>query len=132
VVHEDVIHEDFESLLKHPLETRSTYSLFWQMSRMTRDKGALLHEDRLDAVAAACRHWVEALAQDEENERAKAQRERYKELMKDPLGNGRPVKGWAGMHGLAGPNGVLSATNKMQIGTNTRSTPNRIQIRGLR
>ncbi|MCY1708352.1 phage terminase large subunit [Pannonibacter sp. SL95] len=128
VVHEDILREDYESIQKYPMELRSTYSLFWQMSRVTRDKGSLIHDDRLDAVAAACRHWTEALAQDDEKVRAKAQQDRYRELMQNPLGTGRPVPGWNQMHGLTGA-GVPNALNKLQIGAKPM---NRVTIRGLR
>ena len=35
------------------------YQLFYQMSRITFDKGALRHDDRLDALAIAVAYWVE-------------------------------------------------------------------------
>ena len=42
------------------------YSLFYQMSRITRDRGSLRHDDRLDVLAMAVRYWVDAMARDEE------------------------------------------------------------------
>jgi hypothetical protein len=39
-------------------------SLFYQMTRLTREKGALKHDDRLDALAIMVRYWLDALAQD--------------------------------------------------------------------
>lgn len=39
-------------------------SLFYQMTRMTRAKGALLHDDAIDALAIACKYWIEALERD--------------------------------------------------------------------
>lgn len=41
------------------------YSLFYQLTRLTRDRGALKHDDRLDALAIAVGYWVEAMAKDE-------------------------------------------------------------------
>ena len=35
----------------------------YQLSRITRDRGALRHDDRLDALSMACGYWVEHLAQ---------------------------------------------------------------------
>jgi hypothetical protein len=35
------------------------YQLFYQMSRITFEKGALRHDDRLDALAIAVGYWVE-------------------------------------------------------------------------
>ena len=40
------------------------YSLFYQMTRITKDRGALRHDDRLDAVEGAVRYWVSQVAQD--------------------------------------------------------------------
>ncbi len=37
------------------------YSLFYQMSRITFEKGALRHDDRLDALSIACGYWVEQM-----------------------------------------------------------------------
>ena len=65
-------------------------SLFYQMTRLTREKGALKHDDRLDALAIMVRYWLDALAQD--SIRSKKQwekREVDKELtsfMKNQLG----------------------------------------------
>jgi hypothetical protein len=36
------------------------------MTRMTRDRGALKHDDRLDAVAGAVAHWTEYMNRDSE------------------------------------------------------------------
>ncbi len=40
------------------------YSLFHQMTRITVDKGAIRHDDRLEAVAGAVAFWVESMARD--------------------------------------------------------------------
>jgi hypothetical protein len=34
------------------------------MTRLTRDRGALQHDDRLDALAIAVGYWVESMARD--------------------------------------------------------------------
>ena len=39
-------------------------SLFYQMTRLTRDRGALTHDDRLDALAIAVAYWTESMARD--------------------------------------------------------------------
>ena len=38
---------------------KKLYQLFYQLSRITFDKGALRHDDRLDALAIAVGYWVE-------------------------------------------------------------------------
>lgn len=47
-------------------EQDQNYSLFYQMTRITRDRGALKHDDRLDALAIAVAYWVEAMGKNEE------------------------------------------------------------------
>ena len=95
VVDEAVLTEDMKYLDRYSPSERTSYSMFYQMARITRDRNALVHDDRLDAVAGAVRHWVQLLRTDEEKAKAAAQREAYKKLMENPLGNGRPVKGFS-------------------------------------
>lgn len=45
---------------------KPAYSLFYQMTRITKEKGALRHDDRLDALAMAVGYWVEQMNVDEE------------------------------------------------------------------
>jgi len=92
VFDEELIMFDWQSVRKYPTEKQSSFMLFHQISRITRDKGALFHEDRLDALAGTCRYWLENLAVDEKDAAIAAQRLRYKQMMSDPLGNGRPIK----------------------------------------
>jgi hypothetical protein len=54
-----------ENVVKEDLKTEDLkYQLFYQMSRITRDKGALGKDDRLDALAMAVAYWVEQMGQD--------------------------------------------------------------------
>lgn len=55
VVAESVVKKDF--LVEDPHR-----QMLYQLTRITRDKGALRHYDRLDAVAGAVAYWVDALA----------------------------------------------------------------------
>ena len=41
------------------------YSLFYQMTRITKERGSLRHDDVLEAVYGAVNYWVEAMARDE-------------------------------------------------------------------
>lgn len=58
VVDQKLIQRDFDTA-KDP-----KYSLFYQMTRLTKDRGALIHDDRLDALAIAVNYWTEAMARD--------------------------------------------------------------------
>lgn len=64
IVTAEVIRNDFNSTRDYPAEHAHKYQLFWQLAHITRDKGALLQDDRLDAVAIAVATWVEYMAQD--------------------------------------------------------------------
>lgn len=58
IVDQRVIQKDFDTAKD------IKYSLFYQMTRLTRDRGALIHDDRLDALAIAVAYWTESMARD--------------------------------------------------------------------
>lgn len=59
VFDQKVIEEDYKTA-----EADIQYSLFYQMTRLTRERGALRNDDRIDALAIAVAYWVEHLAAD--------------------------------------------------------------------
>ena len=67
VISPDVIRSDFTSAQNYPLESQLKYQLIYQMSRITRDRGAITHDDRLDALAMAVSYWAEQMSQDAES-----------------------------------------------------------------
>lgn len=91
VIHEDVIADDWNSCSRYPADIRKTFSFMFQLSRITRAKGSLLHDDRLDAIAGSVRYWVQSLSQDEEKAKAAAKADQWNKMQKNPLGNGRPL-----------------------------------------
>ncbi len=64
VIDPKVIQEDYKTVQHYPHEKQLQYSLFYQMSRMTRERGAIRHDDRLDSLAMGVAYWVEQMAQD--------------------------------------------------------------------
>jgi len=90
ILDEDLLRHDFQMNEKYPVERRTSYSLFYQLSRITRVRDCLMHDDRLDALAGACQHWIGHLKQDEDKVNAAAKAEAYRKLMADPTGMGRP------------------------------------------
>jgi hypothetical protein len=64
IVDPRVIKDDLVSVQSYPLEKQTSYMLFYQMSRITRDKGSLAKDDRLDALAMAVAYWTENMARD--------------------------------------------------------------------
>ena len=62
VVNKTLIDWDFHSNKDAAPEERLLYMLFYQMSRMCREKGAVKHDDRLDCLAQGVTYYTEALA----------------------------------------------------------------------
>ena len=62
VVDRGVIDWDYKSNADAAPEERLIYMLFYQMSRMCREKGAVKHDDRLDALAQGVKYFTDALA----------------------------------------------------------------------
>lgn len=77
VISEEVIRDDQRDDRYPDLspDQRLKYRLFYQMTRLTKEKGALGHDDRIEALAGAVRYWVEQMAvnQKEKVEEAKEQ-----------------------------------------------------------
>lgn len=59
-------------------EDTPEYSFVQQFTRMWRQKGALAHEDRLEAVAGACQYFAEMMSKD-----VKTERDKHNEDLKD-------------------------------------------------
>jgi hypothetical protein len=81
IVDPKVIRQDYDSTLGYPSEQRQNYMLFYQLSRITKERGALRHDDRLEALAMAVAYWTKALAQDDD----KKIKQRKDELLKKDL-----------------------------------------------
>lgn len=64
IVNQDVIDRDYASTQHLPPESALKYQLFYQMSRITRDRGSLAHDDRLDVLSMAVGYWVEQMSRD--------------------------------------------------------------------
>jgi hypothetical protein len=62
VIDPKVIEWDFQSNKDAPAETRFQYMLGYQISRMCREKGAVRHDDRIDALAQGVKWFTDALA----------------------------------------------------------------------
>ena len=62
IVDRGVIDWDYASNKDSPAEERLLYMLFYQMSRMCRDKRAVKHDDRLDCLAQGVKYFTDALS----------------------------------------------------------------------
>jgi len=62
VVDRGVIEWDYNSNKDEAPELRLMYMLFYQMSRMCREKGAVKHDDRIDCLAQGVKYFTDAMA----------------------------------------------------------------------
>ena len=60
IVDRGVVEWDYRSNKDCPPESRLLYMLFYQMSRMCREKFAVKHDDRLDCLAQGVKYYVDA------------------------------------------------------------------------
>lgn len=71
-------------VIKDDLKTEDPrYSLFYQLTRITRDKGALIHDDRLDALAGAVAYWQESLRKNQDTVHSDHLEELRKQALND-------------------------------------------------
>ena len=61
VVDRGVVEWDYSSNKDSAPESRLLYMLFYQMSRMCRQKGAVKHDDRLDCLAQGVKYFTDAM-----------------------------------------------------------------------
>ena len=61
IVNQQVIENDYKVYEKDP-----QYSLIYQMTRLSRDKGALAHDDRLDALEGGVAYFLDAISMSEQ------------------------------------------------------------------
>ena len=61
IVDRSVVEWDYNSNKDAPPEDRLLYMLFYQMSRMCREKGAVKHDDRLDSLAQGVKYFIDAM-----------------------------------------------------------------------
>ena len=81
VIDPKVITYDYKSALSYPIEQQTRYMLMYQLSRITRDRGSLVHDDRLDALSIAVGYWVQQMASDADQSMVDRQQELlHKEL----------------------------------------------------
>jgi hypothetical protein len=77
---------DYSSNPDAPPEKRLEYMLGYQMSRMFRGRGAVRHDDRIDAMSQGVQWFIDALAQSAHKQQALRKNEEWKAMM-DALEN---------------------------------------------
>jgi hypothetical protein len=91
VVNRSVIDWDYTSNQDSPPESRLLYMLFYQMSRMCREKYAVKHDDRLDALAQGVKYFTDALSISAQEQINLRKREEWNDILEqfldDPQGS---------------------------------------------
>ena len=78
-----VIDWDYNSNKDEAPELRLLYMLFYQMSRMCREKGAVKHDDRLDSLAQGVQYFTDALSISAQEAVKDRKREEWNSLLQD-------------------------------------------------
>lgn len=89
IVDEAVVEQDSACCERYSPSLRQSYSLFYQLAKMTAVREALVHDDRVDALEGLCRHFTAALAQDQDQKTKAAREKAHAESIKDPLQHNR-------------------------------------------
>ena len=82
-----VIEWDYKSNPNEAPEHRLLYMLFYQMSRMCREKGAVKHDDRLDCLAQGVKYFTDALSISANEAIKDRKREEWNSLLQDFIDN---------------------------------------------
>lgn len=95
VVDPRVIQRDIDTSESQPFR-----GLFYQMARLTKERGSLRKDDRLDALEMAVRYWLTAMAQDTDkaHDRHKQQllEEELRKFQKNVIGRSSRRRNWIG------------------------------------
>ena len=81
VVDRSVIDWDYNSNKNLPPEERLLYMLFYQMSRMCREKGAVRHDDRIDCLSQGVRYFQDAMALSAQQQIVQRKREEWTDML---------------------------------------------------
>ena len=85
IVDRKVIDWDYKSNADEAPEKRLLYMLFYQMSRMCREKFAVKHDDRLDCLAQGVKYYTDALSISAEREIAQRRLDEFQDLLQDAI-----------------------------------------------
>jgi len=85
VVDRSVIDWDYKSNADEAPEKRLLYMLFYQMSRMCREKGAVRHDDRIDCLAQGIKYFTDAFGISAQEEIKARKREEWNQMLESFL-----------------------------------------------
>lgn len=64
IIDRALVEKDFKNYNNYANELAYKFQLFYQMTRLTKDRGSLSKDDRIDALAMAVARWVEVMDKD--------------------------------------------------------------------
>ena len=85
VIDRGVIDWDYASNKDSAAEERLLYMLFYQMSRMCREKRAVKHDDRLDCLAQGVKYFTDALSISAQDQIKARKREEWDAMLEEFL-----------------------------------------------
>jgi Holliday junction resolvasome RuvABC endonuclease subunit len=92
------VRKDYENTNDYPQEHAHKYQLFYQLTRITKERGALAKDDRLDALAMAVAYWVEQMDKDvqhnEKEHRDRALQDELDRFVTQVLGAPQVTSSW--------------------------------------
>lgn len=83
IVDQSLVEREVSAALDSASDDRIIYNLFYQMTRITKERGALKHDDRLDALAMACAYWVDSVAQDADRMARELEEEKLEKTLEE-------------------------------------------------
>lgn len=86
VMHMRALERDTSTLQAYSSDKRVVHSGFAQMDSITKDRGSLAKDDRIDALEQLCRKLSSALLQEEGAEEERQRQEVFKEFLRNPSG----------------------------------------------
>lgn len=95
IVNKSVVLEDEKSIKKYPEEHQKEYSLFYQMTHLTKDRNCLGHDDRLDSLSIAVASCLELLSVDVDKMILERQEEEFDRYLEEYFGfSDKPETSW--------------------------------------
>ena len=85
IVNKSVVDWDYNSNKDEAPEKRLLYMLFYQMSRMCREKYAVKHDDRLDALAQGVKYYTESFSISANEQMKQRKRDEFQDMLESFL-----------------------------------------------
>jgi hypothetical protein len=85
VINEKIIKNDLTSTEHYPVSQRQGFQFFHQLTKLTRERGSLIHDDRLEAVCGAVHYWLNRLGGDQHASTVAYHEAEYNKFISNPL-----------------------------------------------